>query len=347
MITGAPRKAVPSPSRILIVGPNWVGDMVMAQSLIIALKQLDPDCMIDVLAPVWTRPLAEHMPEVARTIEIPLQRGEPGINKRYRLGRQLAGNRYTRAILLPNTLKSALIPFFAGIRQRTGYLGEQRWGLLNDIRRLDRSVLTQTVQRFVALAYDRKAALPPQCPEPRLLVTDAEVKLVRDKFAVPEASGPVLGLCPGAEYGPAKRWPERYFAIVATEKLDQGWSVWLFGSGNDLEICKRINQQTRAHCRNFAGTTSLSEAIVLLSLTGSVVTNDSGLMHVAAALGKKLVALYGSSDPDFTPPLTRNARVLSLGLPCSPCFERECPLGHFRCLNDIEPARVIACLDEP
>jgi heptosyltransferase II len=334
------------PSRILIVGPNWVGDMVMAQSLFITLKQLDPHCVIDVLAPAWTRPLPEHMPEVARTIEIPLQRGELGIGKRYRLGKSLARNQYTRAILLPNSLKSALIPFIAGIPQRTGYLGEQRWGLVNDVRRLDRSVLTQTVQRFVALAHERSAALPPACPEPRLFVTNTEVRKALRKFAVPEALGPVLGLCPGAEYGPAKRWPERYFAAVAAARLDQGWEVWLFGSGNDLEICKRINRQTGQRCRNFAGLTSLSEAIVLLSLTRSVVTNDSGLMHVAAALGTKLVALYGSSDPYFTPPLTRSARVLSLGLPCSPCFERECPLGHFRCLNDIEPARVIACLDQ-
>ncbi len=333
-------------TRILVVGPNWVGDMVMAQSLFMVLKQRDPDCQIDVLAPAWTLPLLEHMPEVTRAIEIPLKRGELGIGKRYRLARELSRNSYDQAILLPNSLKSALIPFFAGIPERTGYLGEPRWGLLNDIRPLDKSILPQTVQRFVALALDRNAAFAPRCPEPHLVVEAAEISRVRGKFALQAHSGKVLGLCPGAEYGPAKRWPERYYATLATQKIEHGWSVWLFGSVKDQEICERINQASGARCQSFAGRTSLSEAIALLSMTDHVVSNDSGLMHVAVALGKKLVALYGSSDPNFTPPLNRKARIISLNLPCSPCFERECPLGHFRCLNDIEPARVIACLDE-
>ncbi|MGH8557070.1 MAG: lipopolysaccharide heptosyltransferase II [Methylococcales bacterium] len=333
-------------SRILIVGPNWVGDMVMAQSLFIALKQRQPDCSIDVLAPAWTLPLAEHMPEITRAIEIPLKRGEFGIGKRVRLGRELAKEAYDQAILLPNSLKSALIPCFAGIQRRTGYLGEQRRGLLNDIRDLDKTVLRQTVQRFVALAQDRQAAIPPSCAEPRLVVGTAEIGRVREKFGLTNSLGKVLGLCPGAEYGPAKRWPARYYATLATIKMDQGWAVWLFGSANDREICDAVNQATGRRCRSFAGLTSLNEAIALLSLTDHVVTNDSGLMHVAAALGKTIVALYGSSDPDFTPPLTHRARIISLGLECSPCFRRECPLGHFRCMNDIQPERVGACLDE-
>jgi heptosyltransferase II len=332
--------------RILIVGPNWVGDMVMAQSLFMSLKQHYRDCVIEVLAPAWTRPLLEHMPEVDKAIEIPLKRGELGIGKRFRLGRELALSAYDQAILLPNSLKSALIPFFAGIPKRTGYLGEQRRGLLNDIRRLNKSVLKQTVQRFVALAYDRNGQAPPQCPEPHLVVEKADIRRLRKKFELPKNPGKVLGLCPGAEYGPAKRWPERYYAALANEKINQGWSVWLFGSANDQAVCTRINHATGERCLSFAGITSLNEAIALLSLTDHVVTNDSGLMHVAAALGRKLVALYGSSDPNFTPPLTPEARIISLGLPCSPCFERECPLGHFRCMNDIEPARVIAFIDE-
>lgn len=334
------------PTRILVVGPNWVGDMVMAQSLFICLKQRNPDVLIDVLAPAWTRPLPEHMPEVHGVIDLPLKRGELGFRKRLRLAGELARNGYDQAILLPNSLKSALIPFFAGISERTGYLGEQRWGLLNDIRRLDKSRLTQTVHRFVALAGDQNTALLPNCPQPRLVVADAEISQVRNKFALPSNSLNVLGLCPGAEYGPAKRWPERHFAALATDRIEKGWPVWLFGSAKDQEICTRINRMSAGRCQNFAGLTSLGEAIALLSLTDRVVTNDSGLMHVAAALGKKLVALYGSSDPNFTPPLTRQARMISLNLGCSPCFKRECPLGHFRCMNELEPARVIFCLDE-
>ncbi len=332
--------------RILIVGPNWVGDMVMAQSLLITLKQRRPDCSIDVLSPAWTLPVAEHMPEVSKAIEIPLRRGEFGLAKRFRLARKLARESYDQAILLPNSIQSALTPFLAGIPRRTGYLGEQRWGLLNDVRHLDKSVLRQTVQRFVALAEDRRDALPPPCPEPRLIVAAAEIGRVREKFGIANGHAKVLGLCPGAEYGPAKRWPARYFAALATEKMERGWAVWLFGSGNDRQICDEVNQAAGGRCRSFAGLTSLSEALALLSLTDHVVSNDSGLMHVAAALGRRIVALYGSSDPEFTPPLTRKARIISLGLPCSPCFRRECPLGHFRCMNDIEPARVSTLIDE-
>jgi heptosyltransferase-2 len=332
--------------RILIVGPNWVGDMVMAQSLLIAVKQRRPDCSIDVLAPAWTLPVAAHMPEVARAIEMPLKRGELGLPKRFRLSRELAREAYDQAILLPNSLKSALIPFFAGIPERTGYLGEQRWGLLNDIRPLDKTVLRQTVERFVALGQDREAALPPLCPEPRLIVEEAEIGRVRDRFSLPDGPCKVLGLCPGAEYGPAKRWPARHYAGLASERLKRGWVVWLFGSANDREICEEVNQAAGGRCRNFAGLTSLSDAIALISLTDHVVTNDSGLMHIAAALGKKIVALFGSSDPKFTPPLTRKAKIVTLGLECSPCFQRECPFGHFRCMNDIEPTRVGASIDE-
>ena len=335
-----------SGQRILIVGPNWVGDMVMAQSLLKKLKQTDPDCMIDVLAPAWTLPLAAYMPEVQTAIEIPLKRGELGIRARYRLGRALSKKVYDQAILLPNSLKSALIPYFAGIPKRTGYLGEQRWGLLNDVRNLDKSRLTQTVQRFVALADDTSAATPPQCPEPLFVVNADEISRVQVKYGVKGQRGKVLGLCPGAEYGPAKRWPEQHFAALANINLDRAWSVWLFGSANDRGVCQSIDQATGGRCRNFAGKTALGEAITLLSLTDRVVTNDSGLMHVAAALGKPLIALYGSSDPTFTPPLTQQAHVVRLGLACSPCFQRVCPLGHFRCMNEIEPGWVNQLLDK-
>lgn len=320
--------------------------MVMAQSLFITLKQQDSDCRIDVLAPAWTLPLLDHMPEVESGIEIPLQRGALGIGVRYHLGRKLRQPGYNQAILLPNSLKSALIPFFARIRQRTGYLGEQRWALLNDVRRLDKSLLTQTVQRFVALASPAPTTSPPDCPDPCFRVDHSEIGQVRAKFELESAADAVIALCPGAEYGPAKRWPETHFATLAREKIKQGFQIWLFGSANDRGVCERINQATRGRCRNFAGRTSLSEAIALLSLSDRVVTNDSGLMHVAAALGKRLIALYGSSDPKFTPPMSPNARILSLRLDCSPCFKRECPLGHFHCMKQLEPERVIAALDE-
>jgi heptosyltransferase-2 len=271
---------------------------------------------------------------------------------------------------LPNSWKSALIPYFANIPVRTGYIGEFRWGLLNDARKLDKSLLTMTVQRFVALGLPNTALLPPECPIPRLVINQDQQQTVIEKFklsshsvgrvsdSVPrqnqapdvglgsanptyKTSAKILALCPGAEYGAAKRWPASYFAEVARHKIAQGWQVWLFGSDKDKLICEAINKEARGLCSNFAGHTSLAEAVDLMSLVNIVVTNDSGLMHVAAALDKKIIALYGSSDPNFMPPLNAKAHVISLNLDCSPCFKRECPLGHTRCLTDIKPDEVI------
>ena len=194
----------PSPNKILVVGPNWVGDMVMAQSLFMVLLQDNPGVRIDVLAPAWTLPVLDYMPEVCKGIEIPLKRGELGIGTRYRLSKSLAGEAYDQVILLPNSLKSVLIPFFAGIPRRTGFLGEQRWGLLTDVRRLDKRILRQTVQRFVALAGPVKYSAPPDCPVPRLIVANDEIRRTMDGFSIDDVQGKVLVLCPGAEYGPAK-----------------------------------------------------------------------------------------------------------------------------------------------
>ncbi len=332
-------------TRILIVGPNWVGDMMMAQSLFITLKQRNPSCNIDVLAPAWTAPMLSMMPEVSEAIEIPVRRGELGLSIRYTLGKQLRNNQYDQAILLPNSLKSALIPFFANIPKRTGFVGEQRWGLLNDIFRLDKNSLPMTVQRFVALAMEKDTTTGFDCPVPTLKINQQELEKVCIKFSLQKRTNKILGLCPGAEFGPAKCWPAEHYAAVAREKLKQGWDVWLFGSGKDQVITGKINLATRNACKNLSGRTSLFEAANLLSLCDSVVTNDSGLMHVAAALDRKLVAIYGSSDPGFTPPMNKYARILSLSLECAPCFKRQCPLGHTRCLQDLSPQQVLAELD--
>lgn len=326
--------------KILVVGPSWVGDMVMAQSLFIALKQTDPNCQIDVLAPAWTFSLLERMPEVRAAIAMPLKRGQFGLMQRIRMGRQLRSAGYDQAILLPNSWKSALIPFFADIPVRTGYIGECRWGLLNDARKLDKKLLTMTVQRFVALGLPKTAALPPAYPAPRFVIEPERQASVIEKFNLTRAEN-ILALCPGAEYGPAKRWPVGYYAEVARQKIAQGWQVWLFGSDKDKDAADSINQETGRLCQDFSGRTSLAEAVDLLSLASIVVTNDSGLMHVAAALDRKMIALYGSSDPGFTPPLNKAAQVVSLNLDCAPCFKRDCPLGHTRCLTEIRPDRVL------
>ncbi len=329
--------------RILIVAPAWVGDMVMAQSLFITLKQQRPDCQIDVIAPAWTLPILDRMPEVTKAIMQPLPRGKLGLIERIRLGKQLRGENYKQAILLTNTWKSALTPFFANIPIRTGFIGEWRWGLLNDIRRLEPDILTQTVQRFVALSSSDKQSKKPFCPPPSLYVSDAHRQNVLQIHQL-NIHGGVLALCPGAEFGDAKRWPLEHFAEIAKLSLDNGKQVWLFGSSKDSDVTAEINRLTSGRCIDLAGKTSLTEAVDLLSLVDTVVSNDSGLMHVAAALNKKVIALYGSSDPGFTPPLNAQAQIIWLGLGCAPCFQRVCPLGHKRCLVDILPQQVWALI---
>jgi heptosyltransferase-2 len=315
--------------------------MVMAQSLFITLKKSLPDCQIDVLAPSWSLALLERMPEVNKAIAMPLSHGQFGFFDRLKLGKKLRANHYDQAILLPNSWKSALIPFVANIPIRTGYIGECRWGLLNDARKLDKSVMTMTVQRFVALGLTPDTAnIPPYCPTPRIVINEDQQNSVIKKFKLTN-SKKIVALCPGAEYGEAKRWPASYYAEVAKVKIAQGFQIWLFGSAKDQVIAEQINNQVEGACVDFTGQTSLAEAVDLMSLVDVVVTNDSGLMHVAAALDKKIIAIYGSSDPGFTPPLNNKAHIMSLKLECSPCFKRECPLGHTRCLQDIKPEQVL------
>ncbi|MEI7840282.1 MAG: lipopolysaccharide heptosyltransferase II [Methylococcaceae bacterium] len=325
--------------KILIIAPSWVGDMVMAQSLFIALKNNQPDCQIDVLAPLWSLGLLVRMPEITKTFVMPLTHGEFGLKARFLLGRKLRAEKYTQTIVLPNSWKSALIPFFANIPKRTGFLGEARFGLLNDARKLDKSVLTMTVQRFVALGFEANENLP-YYSFPALNVTAFQQKNVIEKFHL-RLSKPILVLCAGAEFGSAKRWSETHFAELAQHQLAEGWQVWLIGSEKDKPITEEIHKLTGWKCQNFAGKTDLTEAIDLLSLANTVVSNDSGLMHVAAALNKKVIALYGSSDPKFTPPLHSDAEIVTLNLPCSPCFKRDCPLGHRQCLTDISPQQIM------
>ncbi|MEE8428108.1 MAG: lipopolysaccharide heptosyltransferase II [Gammaproteobacteria bacterium] len=326
---------------ILVVGPSWVGDMVMAQSLLRILKDRAPETKIDVLAPTWSRALLERMPEVRMAVDMPLRHGELKLRSRHRIGGDLRLQRYSQAIVIPNSLKSALVPWWAKIPRRTGYLGELRWGLLNDVRRLDVTAVPQTVKRFAALGYERTEDPPDSLPRPTLQVEQHNIDAALQRLTIPSPRQPVLALCPGAEFGPAKRWPVEYFVQVANAVGDWGWQVWLFGSARDAVQGQRIAAQVATACLDLTGQTSLAETVDLMSLAAVVVTNDSGLMHVAAALDCNLVALFGSSSPEFTPPLHPRAKVLRLGLTCSPCFARECPLGHLKCLRGIKPKRVL------
>jgi len=339
------------PRRLLIVGPSWVGDMIMAQSLFIVLKHQYPELVIDVLAPAWSGALLDRMPEVNQSIDMPLGHGSFGLAKRYQIGQTLALENYDWSILLPNSLKSALIPFFAKIKKRSGFIGEMRYGLLNDWHKLDKKRLTRTVQRFVALAYSNATMYQEQytgmknIPFPQLQINkESAWNIAQEKFSLTtqtQQNFPILSLCPGAEYGPAKQWPARYFAEIAARFWKQNQAlngqVWLFGSEKDQAFCQQIAQHTDIPIKDLSGQTSLAEAIDLMSLSSAVISNDSGLMHVAAAVGVPILGLYGSSDPHFTPPLSQYSEVVSLGLDCSPCFKRTCPLGHLNCLEKMTP----------
>ncbi len=325
--------------KILVVAPSWVGDSVMAQPMYRRLHEKHPELELHVFAPQWTLPLLQRMPQVSQTHLNPFEHGQLQLLSRYKVAKQLKAEKFNQAIILPNSLKSALIPFLAKIPLRSGYLGESRRGILNDVRTLEETLLPKMVDRFYALAEPAQTDIELPVPYPELKINPdtlqnslAALHLNTDK--------PIIALCPGAEYGPAKRWPEQHFATLAKKCYQAGLAVWLFGSKKDEPIAQTINQLCDNICIDLCGKTTLDQAIDLIALTQLVVCNDSGLMHVAAALDRPIIALYGSSSPDFTPPLSDKAKVLNLHLDCSPCFERTCPFGHTDCLNKLQPEEV-------
>jgi heptosyltransferase-2 len=327
---------------VLVVAPSWVGDMVMAAPLIGMIASRPGSPPVDVLAPASVLPLAARIAGVREGLAAPFGHGRFALGERLRLGHTLRGRGYAQSIVLPNSWKSALVPWFAGIGQRTGWVGEFRHGLLNDARRLDRDALPLMAERFAALALEPSQPLPRPLPEPRLRADAARGRALAAGLGL-DPERPCAVLCPGAEYGPAKRWPVRHFVSTARALAGRGLQVWLVGSARDAEVTAAI----AAGCTgsgavsDLAGRTALDEAIDLMSLASLVISNDSGLMHVAAALDLPLVALFGSSSPRFTPPLSRRAQVARNPVPCSPCFQRSCPLTHFDCLEKLEPAVIL------
>jgi len=324
-----------SPST-LIVGPSWVGDMVMAQSLFILLKEREPERQIDVLAPGWSLPIVARMPQVRRGIAAETGHGEIGLGTRRRIAYELRSANYDHAIVLPRSLKSALIPWFASVSRRTGFRGESRYLLINDMRPFDKTVLDQTVKRFIALGLDPDEALP-QIPFPALTVDVENQSRVMNVLGI-ATERPVVAMMPGAEYGPAKCWPVEYFAELAALLASENHDVWVLGSDKDAAAGEQIASTGSA--RNLCGQTSLDDVIDLLGYSEQALSNDSGLMHIAAAVGTHVHGIYGSSSPKFTPPLTASRHIHWLDLDCSPCFERECPLGHLRCLRDLSVSQV-------
>lgn len=325
----------------------------MAQTLFKLLHQRHPSVALDVLAPAWSLALLARMPEVRAGIPMPVGHGKLGLGIRRQLAQRLALSGYDQAIILPNSWKSALVPWLAGIPVRRGWRGELRFGLLNDHSLLDKSAFPRMVERFAALAWPaaqiKRSADLPALPLPQLQADAAGQQQALTRLQL-QHDRPCLALCPGAEFGEAKRWPEAQYAEVAQHYLQQGWQLWLFGSHKDRHGCEQIIQllpeAMRAQAVNLAGETELAEAVDLLALADLVVSNDSGLMHVAAALGRPLVAVYGSTSPDFTPPLGEQVQIVRSDIDCSPCFQRTCPYGHYRCLRELGSERVLEALQQ-
>jgi heptosyltransferase-2 len=331
--------------RILVVAPSWVGDAIVSEPVIALLREPLEEPMVDVLAPPWCAPVYARIRGIGRIIENRLGHGRIDFAERRELARSLRDAtgrpRYGRAIILPNSWKSALVPWLAGIPHRTGYIGEARWGLVNDARRLRPRERPRLVDRFAALVA-RPGELVPLPPAP-VLVPDVANRAAATVGLQLRSRRRVAVLCPGAEYGPAKRWPPTHFADLAARFLESGMQVWIVGSPNDRMAADAVLSAAGTSApfiRDLTGRTDLGSAIDLLSLASVVVSNDSGLMHAACAVGVPVVGLFGSSSPVYTPPLSPMAQIARIDIACSPCFKRECPLGHFKCMRDLSPDAV-------
>jgi len=323
----------------LVIAPQWIGDAVMSEPLLRALAA--QGSQLTVAALPWVAPVYHAMPQVSEVIELPFAHGRLDWSARRQLAVGLRG-RFDSAYVLPNSLKAALIPFFAGIPKRIGYQGEGRYLLLNQR-------LPNPVGRPPMVAFYRALAGGTVADEhPRLQFDSA--RLQQATAAVSLTPQHYWAFAPGAEYGPAKCWPASHYAELA-RALHQahGLPVVLLGSGKEAALCDEISKAAPGACLVLAGKTSLIDAMALIAAARGVVSNDSGLMHVAAAFGVPQVAVFGSTSPEHTPPLNDKARVLwlkdELQLDCSPCFERVCRFGHTRCLTGVPATRVQAALD--
>lgn len=331
--------------KTLVISPNWIGDAVMAQPLIALIKRFDPSGTIDAAAPGHIAPVMRAMPEISEVLLANNVHRRLQLVQRWRLSREFRARGYDRCYILPNSLKSALAPWLAGIPRRIGYRGEARNVFLTQVHDNGGAKAQPMVEFYASLAFEPRYPLPGRVPDPVLVRRPEAEHRAREKFGI-RGDGPLVILCPGAEFGPAKRWPPRHFASLAGMVANE-WphaTLLLLGSAKERPLATEIAALSGQAIRNLSGETSLDEALALISQAQGVVSNDSGLMHVTAAYGRPQVAVFGSSDPRHTPPRSPRARIEWLHLDCSPCFERTCPLGHTNCLNDIEPARVMESL---
>ncbi len=327
---------------LLIIAPNWIGDAVMTEPLITKLKEIHPHSRIDVLSTPWVASVMRAIPAVDEVITANLKHGLLQWEERKALAKQLEKKNYSHAYVLPNSFKSALIPWLAKIPHRIGYRGELRWGLINQaLPNPSRAHRPPMSLHYFALS-NQSSNTP---LEPRLSLAPEVLKPTVEKLQALKAHQSLFVICPGAEYGPAKQWPTAHFADLAKRIAEENPQhlALILGSKKEAPLGQAIVDlsQNPEQVFNWCGETSLDEAIACISLAKTVISNDSGLMHIAAAFSRPQVAIFGSSDPRHTPPLSKLAKVHWLHLSCSPCFKRVCPLGHSKCLVDITPTEVL------
>ena len=309
------------------------------------------DITIDVVAPEWSQGLLARMPEVRKSIILPFKHGDFKPIKRWLFGKALRSEGYDWSIVLPGSWKSAIIPLGASIHRRTGWLGEKRYVLLNDFKELNKEKFPFMVQRYLALAdlnnHFELSYNMEQINYPQLSINESNKEKLFQSLKL-NTVRPVVGICPGAEFGPSKMWPVEYYAKLSSDLIQKGYQVWLFGSPNDKAVGKKIsslvneNEKNAVFLNDLIGKTELVDVVDLMSACAYVVGNDSGLMHIASAVNVFVVVIYGSTSPEFTPPLTKRSIPIRKKLECSPCFQRECPLVHFKCMKGILPEFVIA-----
>jgi heptosyltransferase II len=319
-------------SPILIVPYMWIGDFVRGHTVVRLLRERFPSRPIDVLATAMVAPLLDYMPGVRKGIVVDLPRKQLALGQHRALAGRLRAEGYGQALVMPRTWKSALAPFLAGIPIRTGFVGEARFGLINDLRPGERR-LPRMVDRCAALVLQKGETAPAEWPLPQLCVSAADVAAWRARLGLAPDGRPVVAFGPGA-VGPSKRWP--YYADLARRFAAEGHQVWVLGGPGERELAAEIVRGAEADIRDLTGP-NLRTAILALAAADTAVSNDSGLLHVAAALGTPAIGIFGPTSPWHWAPLNPIAAVIETTseLPCRPCHKPVCRLGHHRCMRDI------------
>jgi heptosyltransferase-2 len=325
---------------ILIVPYMWIGDFVRCHTVVKLLQQRYAPCPIDILTTPMVAPLLDYMPGVRKGVVVDLPRKRLAFGQHAALARRLRAEGYCRALVMPRTWKSALAPYLAGIPLRTGFVGEARFGLINDLRLGERR-LPRMVDRCATLALAKNEHPPSAWPMPELSVPATEIARWREHLGLTADPRPVIAFAPGA-VGQSKRWPPQYFAELANRLVAEGHSVWILGGPAEKKIAADILRTAQTHVRDLTGP-DLRNAILALATARVAVSNDSGLLHVAAALGKPTIGIFGPTSPWHWAPLNPLSAVIETAseLPCRPCHKPVCRLGHQRCMHDITPDQIV------